>query len=221
MVVLIAYIDKGDTKYGFTTMTHIYQARQRAIAKGRYLGDLRFLWLDNIGISVSTLRKLETDYNYSAHPTVYGKLVSYYEDMILVKDICDHCPISISKENIVYNEYTPVKKSQYDIHRKIRARLKTELGFRNTKRTDYYYARLKYALSVDIQLKNREQVYLETQVPMKVIIKMETNKDFIPDYYYSNILFNFYKDRHLGKMICNNCPVFVESQKIQGGIQFD
>lgn len=202
-------------------MTCFYKARQRAIVKGQYLNDIRFLYLDDIGISIQELRKLETDSEYYAHPTVYGKVVKYYGDIKLVEDICHRCPIQISKDNIIYNDFTFAKRSIYDTYAPIRLRMKRILISKNKKYAEYYYARLRYALSTNIKFKNRNELCIETAIPLKVVSKMENDKNYIPEFLYSNILFKVYKDKYLGVYICEKCPVYIESQKIEGGFHCD
>lgn len=198
-------------------MTHIYQARKRAIEKDQYLKDIRFLWLDNIGVSVSELRKLESEIDYIAHPKIYGKLIAYYADSQLAADICKNCPITQTKQNIVFNDFQVKKTNSYDHHRDLRRRLASKLRRPPANKTEYYFARLRYALSTDIACKNRNEVCLQTSLPIKTVSMMENNKDFIPNIIYSNILLNFYKDKSLGSKICKMCPVHIESQKIKGG----
>ncbi len=202
-------------------MTCFYEARQRAIAKGKYLNDIRFLHFDNIGISIQELRRMETDNHYYAHPKVYAKTIKYYEDMKLIEDICNRCPIQISKNSIIFNDFQPIKVSIYDKYNSIRLRIRRILSSRNKRYTEYYYARLRHALSINIKFKNRNELCNETAIPLKVVSKMENDENYIPEFLYSNILFKTYKDKHLAAYICEKCPVYIESQKIKGGLHCD
>lgn len=202
-------------------MTCFYKARQRAIANGKYLKDIRFLYLDNIGVSTQELRKMENDSEYFAHPTVYGKVVTYYQDIKLVQDICQRCPIEISKYDMTYNEFIQMKRSMYDTYSTTRLKINRTLSSKSKKYTEYYYARLRHALSINIKFKNRNELCNETAIPLKVVSKMENDKNYIPEFLYSNILFKIYKDKYLGVYICEKCPVYIESQKIEGGFHCD
>lgn len=198
-------------------MKTIYsQARLRRLENDTSLTDRRALYFDEIGVSINVLNKVETDPSYIPHPSVSAKLITYFQDTILAKDVCRICLITKTKLNtnlmkksnlrsdnkIV--DFVPSKYNQ-SYQNKVR-RIKKELTCKDSKKTFYYFARLEAALS-NIDLINRYNVQILTGNSHDILMKVENDKAYIPKIEISNDLLKLYMLEKFANQICQNCPV--------------
>lgn len=194
-------------------MSTIYsQARQRRIQTDSSLKDRRALYFDEIGISINVLKMVETDPSYIPHPNVSAKLITYYQDTVLAKDVCNACPITKTRQelNLLYNDSSFKSNNIHSIYNhsftiKSRRIIK-ELKSKNKQKSFYYYARLQAAL-INHNLSNKYNVQLITGCSNILLSQLENNKAYIPQIDVSNNLLRLYKSNDLARKICNNCPV--------------
>ena len=193
-------------------MTIYRNARLRAIKNGHNLSDRRSLYYDGVDISINMLNKMETDKKYFPHPNDSAKLIHYYKDLLLAKDVCTICPItktrqefnllndeSCNKSNNIHSEYN-------HFYRNLSRRIIKELRNKNKQKSFYYYARLQAALK-NHTLSNKYNVQLLTGYSSKIMSLIENNNNYIPQIDISNNLLRLYKSNDLARKICNNCPV--------------
>lgn len=197
-------------------MTIYLRARLRGIEKDQHLCDRRALFFDEIGISINLLIRLETDSSYFPHPSVSAKLITYFRDTILAKDVCRTCLITktksttnLKKKSYVRsdNEKVNFVPSQYNqsYQNKVR-RIRKELTCKDSQKTFYYFARLEAALS-NLDLINRYNVQILTGNSHDILMKVENDKSYIPRVEVSNDLLILYKCEKFASQICQKCPV--------------
>ena len=197
-------------------MTIYSEARLRGIEKDQHLCDRRALFFDEIGISINLLIRLETDLSYIPHPSVSAKLITYFRDTILAKDVCRNCLITKTKLNTSLKKKSNMRSgndlvnfvpSQYNqsYQKKIRS-IRRELTCKDSQKTFYYFARLEAALS-NLDLINRYNVQILTGNSHDILMKVENDKSYVPRVEVSNDLLKLYKCEKFANQICQNCPV--------------
>lgn len=196
--------------------TIYYHARQKKSKDQPSLKDRRAIFYDNIGVSISEQKKLETNEHYIPHPSLPAKLIDYFEDVDLANNVCKLCLITQTKSelnitskdsvtstpDLSSNKNTLSKKSTCKKQRRI---LK-EIRNKNKNKTYYYYRRLELALIVS-ELTDRYYVSLQTGISYKTLSELENNKDYIPRFETLNSLLRLYKDDEIANEICCKCPV--------------
>lgn len=196
----------------------------RASKKDSSLKDRRAIHFDNVGISNNEMFRMENDNEYIPHPLAAAKIVEYFRDDILAKDICASCLISETSKNIKNNaiQETLIEKSlntstllQKPSSRNISVnrRVAKELSNKGIQKSYFYSARLKMSLRFP-EFSDRNNVCNKTGISYKVLSKIENDLDYIARFEDSDNLLRLYQDEELANKICSSCSVMKKYKPI-------